>query len=260
LVELGFSNFESFEGEFLSLVYPRSRCFIAVQTTNSDENYPYLEKYVYNPLPEHQTEQFLNFSFISNSAEIKNLQQFFGNTGRTSKKKYKNKDSFYTTKQFQNFMKSDGFARKFLFKFPKMMKIFIESGNGNFLGTLVNFIFDNYKRSVLKSSSTSRSIYFESDRKFEIPKSVIEAIKIYKEQNQKKLEFEGYQDMNNRRIIGNHSIKTRIFKDKLTEKCTMFNHLLTMLFNMEVRNLSIDLDYGVLSHAIEVFSSSSFNK
>jgi hypothetical protein len=258
---LGFEQFECNEGEFMSMMDPMSRCFKGNMITRNNvrEEYQYLEKYVYNPLPEEYSEKFLNFSFITSDSEIKIMTSFFGALG-IKNKEYKKKDDFYRESQRKSFMKKYGFAQTFLYKVPKMIKSFIESGNGNFLGTLIDWIFDRFKSSVLQSDSNSRSLYFESEKKLAVPKSIIEAIKLYKNKHQKKLEYEGYENMDNRRIIGNHSIRTSIYRDGLMEITNEFDHLMMILFNLEVRNISINLDYGIFSHAIQVISKDSFNK
>lgn len=240
---------------------PMSRCFKGNMITRNNirEEYMYLEDYVHNPLPEEYLEKFLNFSFISSESEIKLMTTFFGALGYKNKE-YKSKDDFYRESQKKSFMSKYGFGQTLLYKMPKMIKSFIESGNGNFLGTLIDWIFDKYKSSVLQSDSNSRSIYFESEKKVAIPKSMIEAIKAYKSKQQQKLEFAGYENMDNRRIIGNHSIKTNIYRDNLIEHTRDFNHLLIILFNLEIRNVCVDLDYGVFSHTIHIIAKDSFNK
>lgn len=245
-------------GLFLS---QNQRIFSKIQETGKrNAVYQYMEEFAENPLPEHQAENFLYFSFVSNGNEIKVMMNLFGNTGRTSTKRLKGRDHFHYMDQYRSFLRSSGFGRTFLFKLPKMMKVFIESGNGNFLGSLVNWLFDRYQGSILKSDTKTRSIYFEAEKKIEIPKSIIETLKQLKEKNQKKLEARGYPEMDSKRIVGNHVIRTRAFRERILEESTLFDHLESMVFNLQAQNVVVNYDYGVFSFALEQFSKSSFNK
>lgn len=263
LVQVGFRNLETYEGEMLGLFTDQNnRLFSRIQETGTNQTsvYDYMEQYAENPMPEDQAENFLYFSFVSNASEIKIMMNLFGNSGRTKTKRLKNIEHFHYMDQYRDFMRECGFGRTFLFKLPKMLKAFIDSGNGNFLGTLVLWLFNQFQSSLLKSDSKNRSIYYEAEKKIEIPKGVMETLKFFKEKNQRKLEAGGYADMNNKRIIGNHVIKTRIFKERILEEATMFNHLENMVFNLQAENVVVNYNYGVFSHALEVFAKDSFNK
>lgn len=258
-----FERLETFEGEYLSLLDPKQRYFKNVQTTNSEnkkELYQYLNTFATNPLPEHHLEKFVYFSFVSNKAEIKIMTDFFGHTGRSDSNKYINDDSFYSSRQFKNFMSRNGFMRKFLFKLPKLINAFIESGNGNFFGTLMNWLFEKYKKSILKSDSNSRSYYFESEKKIEISKDLMDTIKALKNKNDKKVEAKGFGEMEDKRMVGNYKIDVESYKDRVIENATFFNHLESIVFNLQSNNLKVNLDYGVIKHAIEVLEADSFTK
>jgi hypothetical protein len=262
LFKQNFKKLETFEGEYLSLLDPFTRYFKQVRSTDDNNQsviYDYFEKFSSNPLPEHQLEYFIYYSFLSNKSEIKIMTDFFGSVGRSDSKNYMEKKSFYSTKQYKNFMSRNGFMLKFLFKLPHLLKVFADSGEGRFLGTLVNWIFDRYKDSVLKSESTSRSYYFEADKKIEIPKNIIETLKSFKNLNEKKVKASGFGEMNER-VIGNYTITTKTHKTRVIENAKFFNHLEAIVFNLQANNLKINLNYGLISYAIEELSKDSFNK
>lgn len=262
LFKYHFKRVDSFEGEFLSLIDPSTRYFKQVLITNDNnqsEIYNYFENFSSNPLPEDKMEHFIYYSFLGNKAEVKVMTDLFGNTGMSDSKKYMNEDSFYSHRQYKNFMSRNSFMLKFLFKLPRLIKVFAESGKGNFLGSLVNWIFDKYKGSILKSDSNSRSLYFELDKKIAIPKNIIETLKSFKIMNNNKVKASGFGEMNNR-VIGNYDITTKTHKTRVIENAKFFNHLEALVFNLQANNLKLDLDYGVITYAIEAISSDSFNR
>ena len=214
IVQFGFRNFPVNEGEMLGLLIgPDQRVFPKVRASAGDDReYRYMEAYAQNPLPEHRAEDIFYFSFVSSGSEIKLMSKLFATTGRGADKRLKGARDFGSSAEYRRFLRSGGFGRTFLFKFPKMIKVLIESGNGSFLGSLANWLFDRFESSLLKPDSGARSRLFGAEKKIELSRLITETLKGLSAKNQRKVEARGYAEMGRRRVWGNHVFRTRVFR------------------------------------------------
>ena len=207
-----------------------------------------MEEFAKSPLPEHLAEDFVYFSFVPNGNEESFIQNVFLNPGKILKK-MKSKSSL---KKFEHFLRNQGFGRIFLFKFRKLIEVFINSGNGEFLGNLVISIFDRYKHSILKNEKKGRSIHDHGKKKIEIPENILQVVELFKEKIQMKSRAMQNSEANDLRVIGNHVIRDRIFKERILEEAAMFNHLEILVLNLQAQNLNVNYSYGVYSLAIDL--------